>query len=271
MRKDAQLPKAPLLELRDLRISFPSVDAPPVLAVEQLSFSVASGEFLALVGPSGCGKSTVLNALSGMLTPDAGEILFAGAPLRGVNPRLGYISQADTLLPWATVLDNVALGLRLRGVSKRARHAQARDLLAGMGLADFSGLYPHELSGGMKKRVTIARVLAIEPEILFMDEPFGPLDAFTKERLQDDILELWERRAQTIVYVTHDLGEAIALADRVLLLGGRPGRVCAEYPIPLARPRRVADLRFDDNFVALERRILADLRRVLSETEEPSP
>lgn len=257
----------PLLELRDLRISFPSVDAPPVLAVEHLSFCVARQEFVALVGPSGCGKSTVLNALAGMVAPDAGEILFAGQAVRGVNPRVGYISQADTLLPWATVLDNVALGLRLRGVSKRVRYETARALLSSMGLSEFEGNYPHELSGGMKKRVTIARVLAIEPEVLFMDEPFGPLDAFTKEKLQDDILELWERRAQTIVYVTHDLGEAIALADRVLLLGGRPGRVRGEYPIPLPRPRRVADLRFDDDFVALERTILADLRRVLSETE----
>lgn len=258
---------SPLLELRDLRISFPSVDAPPVLAVEHLSLQVKQHEFLALVGPSGCGKSTALSAMAGIIYPDHGKVLFRGQPLTGVSTQVGYISQADTLLPWRTVLDNIAIGLALRGMKKAARREKARDLLSSMGLTGFEQNYPHELSGGMKKRVTIARVLAIEPEVLFMDEPFGPLDAFTKEKLQDDILEIWERSGQTIVYVTHDLGEAIALADRVLLLGGRPGCVHAEYPIPLKRPRRVMDLRFDNAFVALEREIWSDLRTVLSQTE----
>jgi len=257
----------PILELRDLRISFPSVDAPPVLAVEHLSLQVRPHEFLALVGPSGCGKSTVLGAMAGIIPPDSGEVLFRGQAVKGVSTQVGYISQADTLLPWRTVLDNIALGLALRGMKKAERHERARDLIYSMGLTGFEQHYPHELSGGMKKRVTIARVLAIEPEVLFMDEPFGPLDAFTKQTLQDDILEIWERSGQTIVYVTHDLGEAIALADRVLLLGGRPGYVRAEYPIPLQRPRRVMDLRFDDAFVALEREIWSDLRASLSQTE----
>lgn len=258
---------SPLLELRDLRISFPSVDAPPVLAVEHLNLSVYRKEFLALVGPSGCGKTTVLNAMVGLIRPDAGEVLFCGKPVEGVNPRVGYISQADTLLPWRTVLDNVALGLALRGKNKQERRERARELLHSMGLSGFETNYPHELSGGMKKRVTIARTLAIEPEILFMDEPFGPLDAFTKEKLQDDILELWERLGQTIVYVTHDLGEAVSLSDRVLLLGGRPGCIRAEYPIALRRPRRVMELKFDEDFIALEKAIWSDLRAELSQED----
>lgn len=268
MSGNATPARTPLLELREVRISFPSVDAPPVLAVDQLSLQVFRHEFLALVGPSGCGKSTVLGAMAGLVIPDSGDILFDGQAVKGVSPRIGYISQADSLLPWRSVLDNVALGLQLRGISKRERHEQARALLSGMGLCGFEHNFPHELSGGMKKRVTIARVLAIEPEVLFMDEPFGPLDAFTKEKLQDDILELWERSGQTIVYVTHDLGEAISLADRVLLLGGRPGCVRGEYPIPLKRPRRVMDLKFDDAFISLERSIWSDLRAELSTHRE---
>ncbi|MDF2838403.1 MAG: transporter ATP-binding protein [Evtepia sp.] len=259
-------PTVPILELKDVKISFPSVDAPPVLAVEQLSLAVREHEFLALIGPSGCGKSTILNAMAGLIPVDAGEIFFGSQPVRGVNERVGYISQADNLLPWKTVLDNVALGLELRGVPKKLRHAKARDLIRSMGLSGFETNYPHELSGGMKKRVTIARVLAIEPEVLFMDEPFGPLDVFTKEKLQDDIMHIWETSNQTIVYVTHDLTEAISLADRVVLISGRPGQVRGIYPVPLKRPRRVMDVKFDDTFVCLEKTIWADLRAELEQT-----
>ena len=260
--------KPPLLKLRDIRISFPSVDAPPVLAVEHLSLSVHEGEFLALIGPSGCGKSTVLNAMAGLVPVEEGELLLNGKPQKGLNPRVGYISQADNLMPWRTVLDNVALGLELQGVKKAERRERARSLTHSMGLGGFETNYPHELSGGMKKRVTIARVLAIEPEVLFMDEPFGPLDAFTKERLQDEILTLWEQRNQTIVYVTHDLPEAIALADRILLISGRPGQVNHTYDVPLGRPRRVMDVKFDPRFVELEKTIWSDLRGELEQTEE---
>lgn len=256
----------PMLELRDVKISFPSVDAPPVLAVEQLNLTVHEHEFLALIGPSGCGKSTILNAMAGLILPNSGEILFGGQPVKGVNERVGYISQADNLLPWKTVLDNVALGLELRGEPKKLRHDKARELIRSMGLSGFETNYPHELSGGMKKRVTIARVLAIEPEVLFMDEPFGPLDAFTKEKLQDDIMHIWEHSNQTIVYVTHDLTEAISLADRVVLISGRPGQVRGIYPIPLPRPRRVMDIKFDDAFVSLEKTIWTDLRAELEQT-----
>ncbi len=257
----------PILSLKDVTVSFPSVDAPLVLAVEGLCLSVSPREFLALIGPSGCGKTTTLNAMAGLVPIDAGEVLFEGKPVRGVSDRVGYISQSDHLLPWRTVLDNVALGLELRGVSKALRFEKARALIAGIGLSGFETNYPHELSGGMKKRVTIAQVLAIEPEVLFMDEPFGPLDAFTKEKLQDDILALWEELQQTIVYVTHDLTEAIALADRVALIGGRPGRVQQTYDIALPRPRRVMDVKYSPEFIALEQRIWADLRQTLPSKE----
>lgn len=256
----------PILELRNVRISYSSVDAPPVLAVEHLSISVRQGEFLALIGPSGCGKSSTLNAMAGLTPVEAGEIFLRGAPVHKISDRVGYISQADHLLPWRTVLDNVALGLELRGVSKSIRQARARELIHSIGLDGFEKNYPHELSGGMKKRVTIARVLAIEPEILFMDEPFAPLDVFTREKLQDDIMEVWAATGQTIVYVTHDLTEAISLADRVLLFGGRPGQVREEYAIPLPRPRRVMDTKFEDAFVALEKTIWADLRTELHQS-----
>ena len=259
---------APILEMKNVTISLPSVDAPPVLAVEQMSLSIHEREFLALIGPSGCGKSTTLNAMAGLIPIDSGEILLGGQPVNGINERVGYISQADNLLPWKTVLDNVALGLELRGVSKKLRHAKARELIHSMGLSGFETNYPHELSGGMKKRVTIARVLAIEPEVLFMDEPFGPLDVFTKEKLQDDILTIWEQSNQTIVYVTHDLPEAIAMADRVVLISARPGRVQEEYPVHLNRPRRVMDVKFEDPFIQLEKRIWTDLRSELSKVGE---
>lgn len=258
---------APILELRDVKISFSSIDAPPVLAVDQLSLTVHEHEFLALIGPSGCGKSTTLNAMAGLIPVDSGEILFGGHPVKGVSERVGYISQADNLLPWKTVLDNVALGLELRGEPKKLRQAKAKDLIRSIGLSGFETNYPHELSGGMKKRVTIARVLAIEPEVLFMDEPFGPLDVFTKEKLQDDIMHIWESSNQTIVYVTHDLTEAISLADRVVLISGRPGQVHGMYPIHLPRPRKVMDVKFDDAFVSLEKTIWADLRSELKQTE----
>lgn len=251
---------SPALELREVRICFSSVDGPPVLAVDGLSFSVAPQEFLALVGPSGCGKTSTLNAMAGLIPIDQGELLLHSVPVSGVNPKVGYISQADHLLPWNTVLDNVALGLQLRHMPRKERQEKARDLIASMGLSGFENSYPHELSGGMKKRVSIAQVLATQPEVLFMDEPFAPLDAFTREKLQEDLLDIWARTHQTIVYVTHDLSESICLADRVLLISGRPGRVHGVYPVPLPRPRRMGDAKLEDACIALERRIRADLR-----------
>lgn len=260
---------APLLLVEDMDIAFSFVgDGGKVPAVAGMNLAVREHEFVALIGPSGCGKTTTLNAMAGLVTPDRGRVLLAGEGVKGVSGKVGYISQADNLLPWRTVLDNVALGLELRRVPKKQRHAQARELIARMGLEGFEQSYPHELSGGMKKRVSIARVLAIDPAVLFMDEPFGPLDMFTKEKLQDDLLEIWEGSGKTIVYVTHDLTEAIALADRVVLISARPGRVRGEYPIDLPRPRRVMDVKFEPRVVELEKAIWADLVHELARAEE---
>ncbi|MCF0123539.1 MAG: ABC transporter ATP-binding protein [Ruminiclostridium sp.] len=253
-----------MLELKDVTVSFPLTDGGTVTALEGMDLSVNRGELVALVGPSGCGKSTALNVLAGQVAPARGQALVAGEPVKGVPPGVGYISQADTLLPWRTVLDNVALAMELRGVEKARRRDVARGLMEKMGLGGFENSYPRELSGGMKKRAAIARVLAIDPTVLMMDEPFAPLDALTRQRLQDEILTLWEATGCTILYVTHDLTEAITLADRVVLLSQRPGRVVGEYPIDLPRPRRVMDVKFSPRFVELEKTIWQDLRRELT-------
>lgn len=256
-----------LLELNDVTVSFQSPDGSRMTALRDMSLSVEQGELVALVGPSGCGKSTALNVLAGQVRPVSGQVRLAGEPVKGVSPSVGYISQADTLLPWRTVLDNVALAMELRGVGKQERREAARGLMARMGLSGFEDNYPRELSGGMKKRAAIARVLAVDPAILMMDEPFGPLDALTKEKLQDEILALWESTGRTILYVTHDLTEAITLADRVVLMSARPGRVVREYPIDLPRPRRVMDVKFSPRFVELERAIWQDLQGELHREE----
>ena len=256
-----------LLELNDVTVSFQSPDGSRMTALRDMSLSVEQGELVALVGPSGCGKSTALNVLAGQVRPVSGQVRLAGEPVKGVSPSVGYISQADTLLPWRTVLDNVALAMELRGVEKRERREAARGLMARMGLSGFEDNYPRELSGGMKKRAAIARVLAVDPAILMMDEPFGPLDALTKEKLQDEILALWESTGCTILYVTHDLTEAITLADRGVLMSARPGRVVREYPIDLPRPRRVMDVKFSPRFVELERAIWQDLQGELHREE----
>ena len=255
-----------LLELKDVTVSFPVPHGrPPLLALDGLTLSVDLGELVALVGPSGCGKTTALNVLAGQVRPTSGQVRLAGEPVEGMLPSVGYISQADTLLPWRTVEDNVALAMELRGIPKAQRRETARALMAKMGLGGFERSYPRELSGGMKKRAAIARVLAIDPAILMMDEPFAPLDALTRQRLQDEILTTWEATGCTILYVTHDLTEAITLADRVLLMSTRPGKVVREYVIDLPRPRRVMDVKFTPHFVELERAIWQDLETQLRE------
>lgn len=257
-----------MLELNQIAVTYPAADG-PVTALSGMDLRVEQGELVALVGPSGCGKTTVLNVLAGQVRPSAGSVRLAGEPVKGVLPSVGYISQADTLLPWRSVLDNVALAMELRGVDKSERRARARELMARMGLAGFENCWPRELSGGMKKRAAIARVLAVDPAVLMMDEPFAPLDALTRQKLQDDILALWEDTGCTILYVTHDLTEAITLADRVVLMSARPGRAVADYAIDLPRPRRVMDAKFSPRFVELEKTIWQDLSCQLQAAEGP--
>lgn len=257
----------PFLELQNVSVSFPSANKEgELLALDGLNLSIKQGELVAMVGPSGCGKTTALNVMAGEVIPTKGSARWMDQPIAGMLPSMGYISQADTLLPWRTVLDNVALAMELRGISKQERRSIAQEKMQQLGLGGFEKSYPHELSGGMKKRAAIARILAIDPKVLMMDEPFAPLDALTRQRLQDGILQLWEHTGTTILYVTHDLTEAITLADRVLLFSARPGRVVQEYSIDLPRPRRVMDVKFSPRFVALEQRIWQDLRTELDKT-----
>jgi NitT/TauT family transport system ATP-binding protein len=227
--------------------------------LHDVSIDIAPGEFICLLGPSGCGKSTLLGALAGHLRPARGELLLDGAPVEGPDPQRGLVFQQHTLFPWKTVLDNVAYGLKMKGVARDQREHEAHALLAQVGLAGFGHRYPRQLSGGMQQRVEIARVLINRPRVLLMDEPFGALDALTRSRMQELLLSLWSRMRTTVVFVTHDIDEALFLADRVLVMSPRPGRILEELPIRFERPRD-ASLLTQPVFVALKRRCLALLR-----------
>ncbi len=238
------------IEVRDLAVIFPPRNGvgEPFVAVDGAHFSVGDGEFCSIVGPSGCGKSTVLNVIAGLAPAARGEVYVAGARVSGVNRKIGYMFQKDTLLPWASAVGNVMLPLEVNGTKDRRR---AIDLLRLVGLSGFENHYPRELSGGMRKRVQLARVLAQDPEILLMDEPFGALDAQTKLIIQEEFLRIWEQNRKTVVFITHDLQEAIMLSDRILIMTARPGRIRNTYQVPLARPRDVATVINDPRFNVL--------------------
>lgn len=227
--------------------------------LHDVSIDAAPGELVCLLGPSGCGKSTLLGALAGHLPPARGSLRLNGEPIEGPHPDRGLVFQHHTLFPWKTVLQNVAYGLKLKGIDRAAREAEARQMIAQVGLAGFEGRYPRELSGGMQQRVEIARVLINKPRVLLMDEPFGALDALTRAHMQELLLDLWNRLRTTILFVTHDIDEALFLADRVLIIGPRPGRILEELTVPFPRPRHTGQLT-EPAFVALKRRCLALLR-----------
>ncbi|MDH0864560.1 ABC transporter ATP-binding protein [Mitsuaria sp. GD03876] len=227
--------------------------------LHDVSIDVAPGEFICLLGPSGCGKSTLLGALAGHLRIARGELRVDGASIVGPDPARGLVFQQHTLFPWKTVLGNVAYGLKMKGVDRATREREARELLDLVDLSGFEHRYPRELSGGMQQRVEIARVLINRPRVLLMDEPFGALDALTRSRMQELLLSLWSRLSPTVVFVTHDIDEALFLADRVLVMSARPGRIVEALHVPFERPRRAEHLT-DPAFVALKRRCLALLR-----------
>ncbi len=213
-------------------------------AVSRVSFEVFHQEFVAIVGPSGCGKSTILNMIGGLVPPSGGVVEIDGAAVRGAAPpHVGYVFQKDTVFPWRTVARNIALGLEYRGVAGPERERRVREAVALAGLEGFEEAFPATLSGGMRQRVALMRTLVVEPEILLMDEPFGALDTHTKITLHDELLRLWEGRHQTVVFVTHDLSEAITLADRIVVMTRRPGRVKLVHTVTLPRPRDVIKLR----------------------------
>ena len=221
------------------------------VAVRDISFGVPDRGFVAVVGPSGCGKSTLLNVSSGLLPPSAGSVEVFGKPVTGVERGVGYITQDANLLPWMTVLDNVALPLKLVGVGRTEREGRAREWIERVGLGGFERFFPMQLSGGMQKRCSIARTLVYGPRVILMDEPFGPLDAMTRIVLQQELLALWERDRKAILFVTHDLAEAIALADSVVVMTQGPGRIKATIPIPLPRPRDVGAIHATPGFADL--------------------
>jgi NitT/TauT family transport system ATP-binding protein len=219
-----------------------------VPAVESVSFDVHDEEFVALVGPSGCGKSTVLNMVAGLVTPSGGTIRLDDRPLAGVPAQVGYVFQKDTVFPWRTVAHNIELGLAYRALPRPERERRVREAVRLVGLEGFEDAFPATLSGGMRQRVALMRTLVVDPEVLLMDEPFGALDTHTKLRLQAQLLELWSRRRQTVIFVTHDLAEAITLADRIIVMTRRPGRIKSIHEVALPRPRDVIRIRETDAY-----------------------
>jgi NitT/TauT family transport system ATP-binding protein len=252
----------PILEYQDLSKVFFKASK-QVHALAHVTAEVADGELLAIVGPSGCGKSTLLNLSAGLMRPGTGEVRYRGRALNGVNTEVSYVTQKDNLLPWRTVQENVALPLRLGGrsrLSKGERGDRVARYLDMVGLSGFEKHYPSELSGGMRKRAQLARSLVYEPDVLLMDEPFGALDAQLKLVLQAELLRTWEGSGKTLVFVTHDLTEAISIADRVIVMSARPGRILAIEPIALPRPRDVFSIRFAAGFGGYFDRLWSTLR-----------
>ncbi len=248
------------IELFDVTKRFRTPSRIFYTAVRDLTFTVAQGEFCAIVGPTGSGKSTTLGLIAGLDTPTHGRVLVGGEPVRGVTRRAGYMFQTDAVFPWKNVLDNVATGPVYRGVDRQQARRRARDWIARVGLAGFEDRYPNQLSGGMRKRVSLAQSLINEPEILLMDEPFAALDVQTRILMEGELLELWAETSASVVFVTHDLEEAISLADRVLVFTAAPATLKRSYEIDLPRPRNVTEIRFDPRFTRLYQQIWEDLR-----------
>lgn len=249
----------PLLSIEGVRKEF-QARGKRVVALDGIALGVEDREFLTVVGPSGCGKSTLLNLIVGLTAPSAGRIVFRGQPVTGINPEIGYVTQKDNLLPWRTLAGNVEVALEIRGVDPRSRRRRAEALIAQVGLTGFETHYPHELSGGMRQRANIIRTLIYEPRLILMDEPFGPLDAQTRIVLQDQLLTLWNSARKTVVFITHDLVEAIALADRVVVMTSRPGKVKCIADVPIPRPRNVYRIHQDHAFSAIYDRLWKELR-----------
>jgi NitT/TauT family transport system ATP-binding protein len=225
-------------------------------AVKDASFEIQDGEFVSLVGPTGCGKSTLLNVAAGLLAPSTGEVRVDGVPLAGINQRAGYMFQSEALMPWRNALANVTAGLEFHRVARAESETRAREWLTRVGLAGFEDRYPHQLSGGMRKRVALAQTLILDPQLLLMDEPFSALDVQTRQLMENELLELWSADRKSVLFITHDLEEAIALSDRVIVLSAGPEtHPLGEFAIDLPRPRDVSDVRLSPRFVELHEAI----------------
>jgi NitT/TauT family transport system ATP-binding protein len=230
-------------------------------AVSDVTLTVGAGEFVSVVGPTGCGKSTLLNVAAGLLEPSTGSVSVFGAPLQGINTRAGYMFQAESLMPWRTAVQNVMAGLEFRGTPPADARARAEDWLKRVGLGGFGDRYPHQLSGGMRKRTSLAQTLALDPDIILMDEPFSALDIQTRQLMENEVLALWASKKKAVLFITHDLDEAIAMSDRVVVLSAGPAsHPIGEFTVDLARPRDVAEIKTTPRFVELHRAIWAVLR-----------
>ena len=253
-------PATPAIALHNVTRRFTSPKGDVITALRKIDMTIQKGEFVSIVGPTGCGKSTTLNLITGLARPSEGTVLLNGEPVDGIDPSVGFVFQTDALFPWRSVLDNVAAGPRFRGLSKKQAYIKARDWIARVGLSRFEHHYPHQLSGGMRKRVALAQTFINEPSILLMDEPFSALDVQTRTLMQDELLALWSGSGASVVFVTHDLEEAVALADRVYVMTAGPAMVKTVHTIDLPRPRVMAEIRYEEKFVEIAKRIWADLR-----------
>ena len=247
--------------LDDATVAFRLAGNRVYTAVQQARLTVEHGEFVAIVGPTGCGKSTLLNIAAGLLKPVSGSVRIFDTPLSGLNKDAGYLFQADALFPWKTAIDNVAIGLETSGTPRAEALERAQSWLAQVGLGAFGNRYPHMLSGGQRKRIGLAQVLIRDPKILLMDEPFGPLDAQTRQIMGNLLLQLWNADRKAVLFVTHDLEEAIALADRVVIMSAGPSaRIIGDWRVSLARPRDIMEVRMDKEFHSLHREIWSVLK-----------
>ncbi|WP_096695833.1 ABC transporter ATP-binding protein [Polaromonas sp. AER18D-145] len=251
------------LELLDISCTFrsPGDAGPGYTAVGETTLCIRAGEFVSVVGPTGCGKSTLLNIGAGLLPPTSGTVKVFGQPLAGINTRAGYMFQTEALMPWRSAIDNVMVGLQYRGVPDAEARAQAQAWLERVGLSGFGDRYPHQLSGGMRKRTALAQVLALDPDIILMDEPFSALDIQTRQLMENEVLDLWAAKKKAVLFITHDLDEAIAMSDRVVVLSAGPATVpMGEFVIDLPRPRNVAEVRTQPRFIELHTQIWDVLR-----------
>lgn len=256
-------PVAEAVRIDNVTVTFPprGANARPYTAVKDVSLHIADGEFVSIVGPTGCGKSTILNLVAGLLSPTSGHVSIFGTRLTGLNRQAGYLFQADAIMPWRTALENVAAGLEIQGVATGVRRQRAREWLNRVGLRGKDDFYPHQLSGGMRRRVALAQMLIVDPKILLMDEPFSALDIQTRLLMENELLDLWNADRKSVIFITHDLEEAISMSDRVVLLSAGPAtHPIGEYVIDLPRPRDVSEIRLTPRFLELHSMIWDAMR-----------
>ena len=258
------------IELRGVSKTYRPPRKKPFLAITDIDLAIPAGRFVSVVGPSGCGKSTLLSLVSGLLPASTGTVTLNGTPVTDVRTDVGFIFQRDALLPWKTVTENVALPLEFRSVARAEIQQRVAEWTSKVGLGKFGDSYPHELSGGMRKRAQLAQVMVGDPNVLLMDEPFSALDVQTRNLMENQLMNAWGAAGKTVLFITHDLEEAIALSDEIVVMTAGPGRIKARYPVDLPRPRNVTEIRFHPAFVALYERAWADLRDEVTRSYERS-